>query len=83
MKWERAVVTTMCGGPHDNPRFIEVGEPIGVHRIAKIQKYRCVDCVGPAPPDLPAHTENHRTTKPMQDLGKIGQVVTRRKGWHP
>lgn len=70
IRWTRARVATLCGRCHQQ---IAVGDPLqllGVGVGNKIQKYRCTDCAGPAPPDLPTTL---MTAPPVSlDLTRIG-----------
>lgn len=68
--WTRADRPTLCGGPHDQPLVIAIGEPVFVITIPAIArpKYRCVNCVGEAAPELPAYVERVVPLKPMTPI---------------
>lgn len=57
--WRHAFETVVCGGVHDEPRYIQAGEPV-LEMTVKLASgttvtfVRCTRCEGPAPPDLPA-----------------------------
>lgn len=68
--WQRADRPTLCGGPHDSPEVIAIGEPVFVITILGVgkPKYRCVSCAGEAVPDLPAYVERVVPLKPMTPI---------------
>lgn len=68
--WQRADRPTLCGGTHDQPQVIAIGEPVLVITIPNIArpKYRCPSCAGEAVPELPAYVERVVPLKPMVPL---------------
>lgn len=56
-RWARAEREVRCGYCFN--RTIAAGDPICYVKTANITRElkRCVDCTGPAPPDLPARME--------------------------
>lgn len=65
--WKRASRVLECGGAHDQPRYIHVGEPM-LELTLKLASgntltfIRCQACEGPAPPDLPLEDPAVRVT---------------------
>lgn len=61
--WTRAIVDERCGGPHRELRAIAKGEAMQVFTMAGVTKrfVRCVDCVGPPPPDIWLPRESNQT----------------------
>lgn len=68
--WQRADRPTICGGPHDQPLVIAIGEPVFVITIPGVgkPKYRCQSCAGEAVPELPAYVERVVPLTPLVPL---------------
>lgn len=66
-QWQRADRPTICGGTHDQPCVITIGDPVLVITIPGVTrpKYRCPACAGEAVPELPAYVERVLPVKPM------------------
>ena len=56
-RWARAERELFCG--YCSQRMIPKGDPVCYVKMEKLTRElrRCVDCAGPAPPDLPALVE--------------------------
>lgn len=78
-QWTRAKLETTCGGCGQR---IYVQQPMLVMKFehVKRQLVRCVDCVGPAPPDLPDVIELQQPTRePLRPLRTTAKSFTRAK----
>lgn len=69
-QWQRADRPTICGGPHDQPLVIAIGEPVFVITIPGVTrpKYRCSGCAGEPVPELPAEVVRSFPVTPMTPL---------------
>jgi hypothetical protein len=69
MTWTRARVATFCGRCR---RLVGVGDPLlQLQLTTTITKVRCVDCAGPAPPDLPTLVVSASAAPPL-DMTRVG-----------
>ncbi len=68
-RWDRAPRALLCGGCAD--RHIPAGDPVCYVKVGLVTRElcRCVDCAGPAPPDLPPLVE-------QQTAGNYDKFVT-------
>ena len=67
--WLRLESPAYCGKCGNE---IPSGQPVLALTSEKFKRafYRCADCEGPAPPDLPPLVEKFQTTKRMTQVGK-------------
>ncbi len=67
--WERVAYRDMCGGCG---RLLERDAPVCVTTINGLRRklFRCAECAGPAPPDLPSLGPRQQFTKPMQPIAR-------------
>ncbi len=72
--WRRATGMQRCGLCD---RSIPQGEPVIAVSLPAIKRelVRCVTCVGPAPPDLPALVERAPDSAPMKPLRDVARTV--------
>jgi hypothetical protein len=78
-EWKRAaaqMLCGLCGKPiyQDQPILL-ITFPAKVRRPL----VRCIDCEGPAPPDLPARIVPGKSTKRMQPIARTAATFTRAK----
>lgn len=67
--WTRAEASHSCGLCKG---LIAPGDPmLAITGVVKRSLIRCQGCAGPVPPDLPARTERHQTTKPLKPLARV------------
>ena len=82
IQWTRVHVAEMCGLCSS---IISPGQPALVIvmnqlRNQKRHRFRCVDCVGPAPPDLPRVVElKEPEREPLRPLKTMASKFTREK----
>ncbi len=68
--WQRSQVAVLCGRCGEQ---VQAGEPVQQVSLLGLRRplWRCQNCAGEAPPDLPAQIERSRTTKAMTPLRKL------------
>ena len=70
--WQRVLMRAkLCGRCHAT---MSKGDPVLVITIGKVVCYRCVNCEGPAPPDLPAVIA-YREPDPPRTFMSTGAAV--------
>jgi len=78
-EWKRAPTHRLCGlcakPIYENQPMMLITFPSKVRRAL----VRCVDCEGPAPPDLPDRIIPANSTKRLQPIGRIAPQFTRAK----
>lgn len=88
-RWARATHVMLCG--RCVGRIIRPGEPVWLITMPAItrQLVRCVDCSGPAPPDLPALVERQApVTASMMGVSEVrpktrGELKQIAREWLP
>lgn len=80
-EWRRVSVITMCGGCGN---IVPAETPMQIIKIpgVKREKVRCSECVGDAPPDLPARIVTRAATgggftKPATPIQRTAAQFTR------
>ncbi len=69
-RWDRVPYAAICGFCR---KSLGVNDVAAYTRLPNVkrERIRCVDCAGPAPPELPPAIVKHNTTSPMTPISKL------------